>query len=206
MIVIPEFKRIANRERQLKSQISAYERAQVPLISTVVGSKREGGLSDVVHIRDMTDLPLLVKGHIKAHEYKAMKELGATHVLIIQGQSNAQLQDLDRDLRSANEQKIGVVAEVSSVQGIARCMAARVEYIAVNSRAIHSREPSLIRHGRWKLLESVPRNVTAIAASGISNPDHVELAKENRADAILVGTHLMKVENPQLVIEEWKEL
>lgn len=77
-------------------------------------------------------------------------------------------------------------------------MAAGAQIVGVNARDLRTFEVDLDR--TIALRERVPASFVYVAESGIRSREDVGRLREAGVDAVLVGTHLMRAEDPGLAL------
>ncbi len=89
------------------------------------------------------------------------------------------------------------LVEAHTAEEVERALALEAAIVGVNARDLESLEVD--RDRQLELLATLPRSVTRVAESGIAARADVEAAREAGADAVLVGTSLMR--RPELLAE-----
>jgi indole-3-glycerol phosphate synthase len=90
-----------------------------------------------------------------------------------------------------------VVVEAHTAAEVERALALDAAVVGVNARDLESLEVD--RDRQLALLATLPAEVVRVAESGIASRGDVEAARDAGADAVLVGTALMRA--PGLLAE-----
>ncbi len=77
---------------------------------------------------------------------------------------------------------------------------AGAEIVGINSRDLDTFRVDI--QGAWKLFDSVPSNVLAVAESGMASVNDVVRAAEAGADAVLIGTALSAADDPEALARQ----
>lgn len=172
----------------------AYESAGAGAVSILVDRERFGGSwDDLRAARAATRLPLLAKGFFTGEDdLRTAKEAGADAVLLL-------LRDLDdagavRLRAFADELGLDTLVEAHDAAELERAVALGADPIGVNARDL-----STLRIDRARQLELVaaaPRDRVVVAESGIENRAQGAAAELAGAEAILVGSALMRAADP----------
>jgi len=155
-----------------------------------------GSPSDLAEARRAAPLPALAKDFTVFPEQVAAQRLaGADAVLVIL----AMVTDTEaaRLLRTAELLGVDAVVEAHTAPEIERALALGADIVGVNARDLESLEVD--RDRQLELLASLPHTVVRVAESGIERRADVEAARTAGADAVLVGTALMR--DPGLLAE-----
>jgi indole-3-glycerol phosphate synthase len=168
---------------------AAFERAGASAVSILVDERFGGSTADLAAARSASRVPLLAKGFFSREEQLAeMRRAGADAVLLI-------LRDLD-DARarglmaSAKELGLDTLVEAHDEAEIDRALALDSPVVGVNARDLDTLEVD--RDRQLELLGRLPADVVRVAESGIGSRDAVVEARDAGADAVLVGTALMR--------------
>ncbi|MDI6642628.1 MAG: indole-3-glycerol phosphate synthase TrpC [Candidatus Hodarchaeaceae archaeon] len=151
----------------------------------------KGDPSFLREVRKVAEVPLLCKDFI-VDEYQLYEatELGADVVLLI---TKALGRELPRFMGLAEKLGMESLVEVTSEDEIGLAVSAGAELMGVNNRDLETLEVDLDRTVR--LAPLVPDDVTLVSESGITSPADVRRMLDAGADAVLVGTALMKAKN-----------
>jgi indole-3-glycerol phosphate synthase len=151
----------------------------------------KGDPSYVPMIRGAVKVPVLQKDFI-VDEYQLYESaaLGADAVLLI-------AEILEGDLKTFIQLAYGLgmesLVEVHDEEQVNRACAAGAEIIGINNRDLKTMSVDLNKTA--KLAPFVPNNITLVSESGICGPKDVRFVLDAGADAVLVGTAIMKSDN-----------
>lgn len=162
-------------------------------ISVLTDRKYFGGSFDILkNIRAVTDKPLLCKEFIiEEKQVRVARAHGADLVLlIVKILSKKRLQEL-KDAIEALGMK--ALIEVQNDEELDTALAVDPELLLINNRNLSSFEVDM--KTTENLLTGIPEYVRIIAASGIQQPDEIK-SFPPRVDGFLIGTALMRSENP----------
>ncbi|BAU24169.1 indole-3-glycerol phosphate synthase [Caldimicrobium thiodismutans] len=161
-----------------------------------------GSLEYLAAVRVLTNLPLLRKDFIfDPIQIEEAKAFGADFVLLI-----ADLLSFE-DLRElyGYTKKLGLSAltEVHSEDNLEKALSVGVDVIGINNRNLKTLE--LDPDHAYKLLPLIPKGTPVIAESGISTPEEAKALKKAGFKGVLIGTALVKSENPGLLLNKMVE-
>ncbi len=126
---------------------------------------------------------------------------GATILLIVAALGDSQLEDLNE---LAKDLGLSVLVEVHNEDELERAFELNPLLLGVNARNLKTLEVDLAVCQR--LIPMIPKNILAIAESGISSLKEVEQLVQAGARGVLVGETLVKSGNPSETIQEWTEV
>lgn len=176
-----------------------FERAGAAAISVLVDERFGGTPADLAAARSATSAPLLAKGFFSSTDKLAeLRRLGADAVLLL-------LRNLDdacvRDLlaRSA-ELGLDALVEAHDAEELERAVALDAPVIGINARDLETFE--IDRRAQLALVEQAPADRLVVAESGIASRAQGAEAELAGADAILVGSALMRAPDPGAKLAE----
>jgi indole-3-glycerol phosphate synthase / phosphoribosylanthranilate isomerase len=168
-------------------------------VSILVDDRFAGSTADLAAARSASDVPLLAKGFFGTEtELDELKEAGADAVLLL-------LRDLD-DRRAAallwHASALGLDALVEAHDSgeLERAVRLGAEVIGLNARDLETF--AIDRRGALDLVAAAPRDRVIVAESGISARAHGAAAELAGADAVLVGSALMRASDPVAKLRE----
>ena len=179
--------------------VAAYERAGAAAASILVDERFGGTWDDLRAARTSTTLPLLAKGFFSTDEHlRTAREAGADAALLL-------LRDLDdatvrRLLGVAAELGLDTLVEAHDADELERAVALEAPVIGVNARDLSSFR--IDRVEQLRLVAGAPRDRVVVAESGIESRAQGAGAELAGADAILVGSTLMRATDPGAKLEE----
>jgi indole-3-glycerol phosphate synthase/phosphoribosylanthranilate isomerase len=181
---------------RLAAQFAA---AGAAAISVLVDERFAGTLDDLRAARAATDAPLLGKGFFSTEEQlRELREAGADAVLLI-------LRDLDdattaRLLAHAQELDMDALVEAHDADELQRAMQLDAPVIGINARDLSTF--AIDRRAQLELVARAPRDRIVIAESGVHTRAQGAAAELAGADAILVGSALMRAPDPGAKLRE----
>ena len=177
----------------------AYEANGARAMSVLVDERFAGSWDDLRAARAATTLPLLAKGFFSTREHlRTAREAGADAVLLI-------LRDLDDAIcatlmRAAETLGLETLVEAHDADELARATALQAPVIGVNARDLSTFR--IDRDAQLALLAHAPRNRIVIAESAIETRAQGAAAELTGANAILVGSTLMRATDPGAKLAE----
>jgi indole-3-glycerol phosphate synthase len=177
----------------------AYEAAGAAAVSVLVDERFGGAWDDLRAARSKASLPLLAKGFFSTEEHlRTARDAGADAVLLL-------LRDLD-DTQVAH--LMGVAAslgldtlvEAHDADELARGIALEAHVLGVNARDLSTF--AIDRREQLRLVAQIPRDRVVIAESGIQTRAQGAAAELAGADAVLVGSALMRAPDPAAKLAE----
>jgi indole-3-glycerol phosphate synthase/phosphoribosylanthranilate isomerase len=196
---IAEFKRRSPSAGDLRPDgdvtevASAYERAGARAVSVLVDARFGGSWDDLRAAREATSLPLLAKGFFSTPDHlRTAREAGADAVLLL-------LRDLPDAtcaalLRSAGALGLDTLVEAHDADELERAIALDAPVIGLNARDLSTFR--IDRRTQLELLARAPRDRIVIAESGIETRAQATAAELAGANAVLVGSTLMRAADP----------
>ena len=178
---------------------AAYERAGAAAVSILVDERFGGTWDDLRAARASAALPLLAKGFFSSEkDLQQARAAGADAALLL-------LRDLDDAaahslLDAATELGLETLVEAHDEQELERAVALEAPVIGVNARDLSTFE--IDRDEQLRLVARAPRHRVVIAESGIASRAQGATAELAGADAILVGSALMRAPDPAAKLAE----
>ncbi len=172
---------------------AAFEAAGASAVSILVDERFAGTWDDLRAARAVASLPLLAKGFFSTRKHlETARTNGADAVLLL-------LRDLDdaqvRGLMGvAGELGLDTLVEAHDAGELARATALNAPVIGLNARDLGTFE--IDRRKQLGLVAVAPRERIVVAESGILNRAHGAAAELAGADAVLVGSALMRAPDP----------
>ncbi len=175
----------------------AYEAGGAAAMSVLVDERFAGSWDDLRAARAATALPLLAKGFFStADDLRAAREAGADAALLI-------LRDLDDATaaaltRAATELGLDTLVEAHDAEELDRAVRLGTEPIGLNARDLGTF--AIDRSAQLELVASTPRDRVVIAESAVHSRAQAAAAELAGADAVLVGTALMRAADPEATL------
>jgi indole-3-glycerol phosphate synthase len=155
-----------------------------------------GSLDDLTTARRATGLPAIAKDFTVFPEQVAAQRLaGADAILVILAMVSDD--EARRLLQAAELLGMDALVETHTAAEVERALGLGAAVVGVNARDLDTLE--IDRDRQLALVASLPPSVVRIAESGIGGRADVEAARDAGADAVLVGTALMR--SPALLAE-----
>jgi indole-3-glycerol phosphate synthase / phosphoribosylanthranilate isomerase len=176
-----------------------YERAGAAAVSILVDERFGGTWDDLRAARASTRLPLLAKGFFSTGEdLRIARTAGADAVLLL-------LRDLDdRTVRHlldvAATLELDTLVEAHDASELARALELDASVIGLNARDLSSFH--IDRPAQLALVAQAPADRVVVAESGIESRAQGAAAELAGADAILVGSTLMRAPDPATKLAE----
>jgi len=178
---------------------AGFERAGATAVSILVDERFAGSPADLTAARAAASLPLLAKGFFsKREELEELRRLGADAVLLLlRDLDDAQMRTL---LDTAEELGLDALVEAHDAEELRRGVELDAAVIGVNARDLSTFE--IDRRAQLELVEAAPSDRVVVAESAIVARAHGAEAELAGADAILVGSTLMRAPDPAAKLEE----
>ena len=178
---------------------AGFEQAGASAISILVDERFGGGWHDLRAARGATATPLLAKGFFSSRsDLETARESGADAVLLL-------LRDLDDQttlelVQAASELELDALVEAHDADELDRAVALGADVIGINARDLSTFR--IDRQAQLDLVAKAPRDRLVVAESGISSRAQGAAAELAGADAILVGSALMRATDPTAKLAE----
>ncbi|HLX20497.1 MAG TPA: hypothetical protein VKR23_10115 [Gaiellaceae bacterium] len=198
LAAIAEFKRRSpslgdiRPEARIEDVVPTYAGNGASAISVLVDERFAGTIDDLRAARAVTDVPLLAKGFFSTEDHlQELREGGADAALLI-------LRDLDdettsRLMRYAETIGLDTLVEAHDDDELDRAHRLHARIVGVNARDLSTF--AINRNAQLALVARAEANVV-IAESAIHTRAQGAAAELAGADAILVGTSLMRAADP----------
>jgi indole-3-glycerol phosphate synthase / phosphoribosylanthranilate isomerase len=174
---------------RVEDVVPGYESGGARAVSVLVDEAFAGSLDDLLAARSVTTLPLLAKGFFSTEEHlRELREAGADAALLI-------LRDLDdpaaaRLMRAAEELGLDALVEAHDEDELTRATRLGARVIGLNARDLDTFH--IDRTSQLELVAKAPRDRIVVAESAIHTRAQAAAAELAGADAVLVGTSLMR--------------
>jgi indole-3-glycerol phosphate synthase/phosphoribosylanthranilate isomerase len=171
----------------------SFEEAGASAVSILVDERFAGSWDDLRAARATASLPLLAKGFFfdRAALFEARASGADAALLLLRELDDSSAAEL---MKAAAELGLDVLVEVHDESELRRAEALGAEVIGVNARDLATFE--IDRRAQLELVARAPRDRVVIAESGVHHRAHAAAAELAGADAILVGSALMRAPDP----------
>ncbi|HSU98252.1 MAG TPA: indole-3-glycerol phosphate synthase TrpC [Gemmatimonadaceae bacterium] len=175
------------------SKARSYADAGAAAVSVLTEPDRFGGsIADLRSVASGVSVPVLRKDFIVApvQLYEARANGAAAALLIVRALSDAALSEL---VEAGSAIGLELLVEVRDAVELERALGAGATVIGVNNRNLES---LVIDSGTVeRILPLIPRDVVAIAESGMASRADVQRAARAGADAVLIGSAVSAVDD-----------
>jgi len=194
--LIAELKKASPSEGRIREDfnlteiISIYDKKNVDAISILTEERFfEGSLDYLNKARQITGKPLLRKDFIldDYQVYESRANGADAILLIVAALDKYQLIDLQG---LSKELSLECLVEVHDLKELDTALYSGADIIGINNRDLNTLKTTL--NTTFDLLKDIPKNKIIVSESGIKTREDVKAIESSRADAILVGTTLMK--------------
>lgn len=176
------------------TRAQAYAAGGATALSVLTDTPFFGG--DYSHInaaRAACHLPVLCKDFIIDTQqiYAALAAGADACLLIVRILTDTQLQQLKHTIEALN---MTALIEVFSEEDLHRALAVNAQLIGINNRDLDT----LVMDTTLSALlqQNIDPDITCLSLSGIQTPDMVQTLKDQQFDGVLMGTCLMRAEDP----------
>lgn len=202
--IIAEVKRsspskgVINTRLDLEKQVRAYEKGGAAAISILTEPRRFGGSNqDLTRARTAVPTPLLKKDfHVEIVQILEARSLGASAALVIaRAVPPARLKEL---IKAGDDFGIEILVEVRDAGELDLALSLDARLIGVNNRNLETLE--IDPETSLRLLPLIPREVVAVAESGVKSLADVARLAAAGADAVLIGSELSASADPEAAV------
>lgn len=178
---------------------AAFQRAGAAAVSILVDERFAGSIADLRAARATSSLPLLAKGFFREEEELAeLRRAGADAVLLL-------LRDLDDRrclalMEYAAALGLDCLVEAHDASELERAAVLGADPIGINARDLATF--AVDRRAQLELVAAAPRDRVVVAESGVWTRAQGAAAELAGADAILVGSALMRAADPAAKLAE----
>jgi indole-3-glycerol phosphate synthase len=184
---------------RVEDVVPLYEAGGARAVSVLVDDAFAGSVDDLRAARTAVGLPLLAKGFFSTAEHlREVREAGADAALLI-------LRDLDDPtaadlMRAAEELGLDTLVEAHDDDELARAARLGASVIGVNARDLGTFR--IDRAAQLELVAKAPRDRVVVAESAVHTRAQAAAAELAGANAVLVGTSLMRAPEPGAKLHE----
>jgi len=159
----------------------------------------QGGLSFIRDIKPLTSVPLFRKDFI-VDEYQIYETFLAESDALLLIAAILDVDELKNFLHISRSLGMDCLVETHNEIEVRNAIKAGASIIGINARDLKTFEVS--KNLFEELAKIIPKNIITVAESGLETFEDVEKVKQAGADAILVGTSIMKARNKKLQIQK----
>lgn len=208
--VIAEHKRCSPGEGDIRPYsdiewtIDQYRQGGATALSILTQHKHFGGMMTDISSAYRADagLPILRKDFIdNEYQLHEAKGFGADAVLlIVAGLPESQLRRLQREAQII---KLDTLVEVHDEAELGRALDIEPALVGINNRDLRTLAIDL--QTARNLRPKIPGDVPVVVESGydVTNADHIRELRALEVDAVLMGTSLMRQDNPAQALADW---
>jgi indole-3-glycerol phosphate synthase len=139
------------------------------------------------------DRPVLFKDFVlDGFQVELARAAGASLILLLV--RALPQQHLDILVRFARQRGLEPVVEAADEAEVDRALATSARIVGVNARDLSSF--AVDPDAAARAIQKIPENRVAVYMSGVSTPSELARVANGRADAVLIGTHLMRQPDP----------
>jgi indole-3-glycerol phosphate synthase len=174
----------------------SFQDAGAAAVSILVDERFSGSWDDLRAARATTSLPLLAKGFFSTRaDLETARAAGADAVLLL-------LRDLDDPAAAEllSTEGLDFLVEAHDADELARAIALGAEVIGLNARDLGTF--TIDRKAQLDLVAGALRDRVIVAESGVEHRAHAAAAELAGADAVLVGSALMRAPDPASKLAE----
>jgi indole-3-glycerol phosphate synthase/phosphoribosylanthranilate isomerase len=178
---------------------ASYADAGAAAVSVLVDERFGGTWDDLRAARAASDVALLAKGFFSSRaDLETARDCGADAVLLLlRDLSDAESAEL---LRAAESLGLDALVEAHDAEEVERAVALAAPVVGVNARDLGTFE--IDRERQLDLVSRIPRDRVVVAESGVHTRAHGAAAELAGANAILVGSALMRAPEPAVKLAE----
>lgn len=184
-------------ERDVPRVMDGYAEGGADGLSVLTDATHFGGSLDYLQRARETGLPTLMKDFLlAASQLDAARACGASAVLLILTLFRRGYPELavDEMIAAAQERGLEILLEVNGPDEYEEALGTDAELIGINNRDLSTLALDLGTTER--VLQRYPKDRPVWALSGVESRDDMDRMRRAGADAVLVGTSLMRAGDP----------
>ena len=189
------------RENFIPSEIAqSYEKHGAACLSVLTDVDYFQGCNDYLQqARAACSIPVLRKDFtIDPYQIYEARAIGADAILLIV--ACLELNQMKELESCAHELGLDVLVEVHNAEELDQALELNTPLLGINNRNLKTFEVTL--QTTLSLLSSVPSNKTLVTESGILSRADVQLMRDNKVNAFLVGEAFMRSPNPGAALSD----
>ncbi len=194
---------VIKKDADIKAIAKAYKNGGAGAISVLTDSNYfNGSYSDLAEVSQAVNLPVLCKDFIVDKiQIENARRSGADCILLIAAVlEKNKLEDLSS---IAFEAGLEVLFELHEIDEMKLIESINCKMVGVNSRNLKTFNIDLA-HGA-SVIEKISAGYLRVAESGLNNVTDVQFMRKAGADAFLIGTALMKSDNPEIILRSFAQ-
>lgn len=187
---------------------TTYSDAGARAISVLCEQTRFGGKLENLHKAKKTGLPVLAKDFVVSEkQLQAYAAHGADAALLIFElfQRRKTEVGLETAIRRAHENGLEVLLEVHSADALQKALKTDADVVGINNRDLDDLSLNVLHFQNVlsdAYLEAGTIEKPIIAESGFQSPHDVQMAKLADLRGVLIGTGILKTNDPQATLKE----
>ncbi len=213
IVIIAEVKKASPSAGNIKSvsaveQAKRYELGKADAISVLTeGEYFQGSLDDMLCVSLEVNLPVMRKDFIVfEEEILQTLEFGGDSFLLI-SEALESHQDLEKLINFGRRVGMEPVVECFSSEGMEKILKTSAKIVGINSRDLHDLSLDLERGIKiYSYFKRYLEDKVVVAESGIKNKEDILRFVKMGVRRFLIGESLMRSENPEKLIQEFKKL
>ncbi|MFS1512355.1 indole-3-glycerol phosphate synthase TrpC [Chengkuizengella sp. SCS-71B] len=178
----------------------SYEKAGADCLSVLTDKEYfQGSIKYLKNVREVVDLPLLRKEFIidPLQIYEA-RIVGADAILLIA--SILTLEQMRELSKLSTDLGMDTLIEVHDLEELEQVLSLDVSLIGINNRNLKTFETDI--QTTENLITHIPKEITVVSESGISNASQINHLITKSVGAVLVGEHFMRQDNVELAVNQ----
>ncbi|MHC1599512.1 MAG: indole-3-glycerol phosphate synthase TrpC [Candidatus Methanospirareceae archaeon] len=182
-------------DREILSIADEYVEGGAVAISVLTSPYFGGKVENVSIVKSRVSIPVLYKDFV-VDDYQILEGFGygADAILLIEG-----ISPVEKLLDVVDDLGLEAVVECHSAKDIQEALNAGAELIGINNRNLRTLVVDIETTAR--LSEYVPEDTILISESGVKTPADAQYLFDCGANALLIGTALMRAPNPKEFIK-----
>ena len=177
--------------RDILSLAQEYEEGGAAALSVLTSSHFGGAVQNVSVVKERVNIPVLYKDFV-LDEYQVWEGFGygADAILLIEG-----ISPVEKLLDIVDDLELEALVECRAAEEIEKALSAGAKLIGINNRNLRTFAVDL--ETTAQLAEYVPKDRLLISESGVKTPADASYLFFCGANALLIGTALMRSEDPK---------
>jgi indole-3-glycerol phosphate synthase len=202
--LIAEVKRASPSEGVIRNNLSIRKIIKIydqyaDAISVLTDRKFfSGSMNDLKRVRKLTNKPILCKDFIiDPYQIYEARYYGADAILLIAAILSKK--EIDDFIKIAKRYGMDCIVEVHTASELRKVLSTKAEIIGINNRNLDTLKVDL--NTTLKLADKIPKGKIIVSESGYTNKEDI-IKIRNKANAVLIGTSLLKSKSIEKKIRE----